>query len=287
MEKLEFIKSNGCDFEDISKPLAITYDNKFLGDQNTKNLIYTLQLQNWDYTVIRINESYRNHLDKVKGYYELLKILPKDKVVVLMDSRDVFCLRDSVHFIENFKFLRTEIVVSLEIWCNTSLDVQYEKSNQCIPLVEYWRYHRVHSWPNRRYVNSGLIAGKVSELLKMFEFLNNNSNLSSDDQELVAIYMNKNPDRIYGDYEANLLHTSTFSKAGGSINMTVQNYDSPKYGDILGRGAFFLHFPSLSTKGQKYVYEITKKLVIDESFNSIKFNQLYNLSENTFSNKDF
>lgn len=29
-------------------------------------------------------------------------------------------------------------------------------------------YQRKHSWPKRRYVNSGLIAGKVGKLLEMF-----------------------------------------------------------------------------------------------------------------------
>lgn len=287
MKKLEFIKSKNCDINDINKPLAITYDNLFIENQNTKNLIYTLQLQNWDFSVIRISEKYTNHLDKVNGYYEFLKVLPKDKIVVLMDSRDVFCLRDSMHFIENFKFLRTDIVVSLEIWANTSLDIVYEPTNQCIPLVDYWKYNKVHSWPNRRYVNSGLIAGKVSELLKMFEFLNNNTNLSNDDQELVGIYMNKNPQNIFGDFNADLLHTSTFAKGGGSIKMSVQNSDSPRYGDLLGKGAFFLHFPSISAKGQKYVYDMTRKLLIDESFNSINFNILYGYTENMFSSDCF
>ena len=286
-DKLEFIKSNN--FDDISKPLAITYDNLFLENENTRNLITTLETQNWDYSIIRISPVYRNHGDKIKGYLEFLKTLPGDKIVTLMDSRDVFCLRDSRHFIPIFKLFKYDIIISLEIWADTELGVVTSRVNQCEPLVNYWNHHRVHSWPNRRYVNSGLIVGKVSELIKMFSFCEKNIELSagSDDQTLVGIYMNEFPGEIYGDFEADILHTSTFAKGGGSIKMKVQNYDSPKFGDLLGKGAFFLHFPSMRTKGQTLMYETTKKLLIDDEFNSYKINSLYGYTEDIFGSDSY
>lgn len=277
---LEQINSETYQPNELTIPLAITYDNMLLENEQTKNLIITLEKNEWEYSVIRIDKEYKNHSHKVLGYLEFLKTLPKEKVVVLMDSRDVFCTRNSMFFMKEFKKLKYDIAVSLEIWCDKSLDVVTEYQPQCLPLVNYWKYHNVKQWPIRKYVNSGLIVGKVEELIKMLTFCSENLNKFQDDQVLVGLYMNNYPQNIYGDFEADLLHTSTFSKGGSVTNMRIQTYDSPKLGDLLGRGVFFLHFPSLKTKGQTLMYETVRKLLIEDSFDSNKLNELYGYTNN-------
>lgn len=273
---LEQINSKKYNIDNFNIPLAITYDNMLLDNEQTKNLIITLEKNEWEYSVIRIDKEYKNHSHKILGYLEFLKTLPKEKVVVLMDSRDVFCTRNSMFFMKEFKKFKYNLIVSLEIWCDTSLGVVTKYQPQCLPLVNYWKYHNVNNWPIRKYVNSGLIIGRVEELINMFTFCSENLNKVQDDQVLVGLYMNSHPQTIYGDFGADLLHTSTFSKGGGVTNMKIQTYDSPKFGDLLGRGAFFLHFPSLKTKGQTLMYETVRKLLIEDNFDSNKLNELYN-----------
>jgi hypothetical protein len=278
---LEAIVSETCNVNDLSIPILVTYDNMLGEHENAKTLIHTLKLHGWEYAVVRISDTYSGHRDKINGYYQFLKTLPADKYVVLSDSRDVFCCRSPRNFIKGMNFIKSDFIVSMEIWGDTTMGVAHTPMPQCIPLTEYWAEHKIHSWPLRRYVNSGLIAGKSGKILDFLEYCITNLNDMTDDQECMGIYMNRFPHNITADTEAIILHTSTFSKCAGAKNVYIQSKDSPTFAEIFGRAAFFVHFPSLCTKGQQLMYD-TFKLLIDNKAYSHTLNSLYNYTEEMY-----
>jgi hypothetical protein len=278
---LEALYSEKLHLNDLSVPLLVTYDNMLGEHENAKMLIHTLKLHDWEYAVVRISKDYSGHRDKINGYYEFLKTLPAEKYVVLSDSRDVFCCRNPRNFIKGMNFVKSDFIVSMELWCDNTLEVVHTPRPQCVPLTKYWEENKVHSWPLRRYVNSGLIAGKAGKILDFLEYSRTTLKDIKDDQECMGMYMNKFPKNITADSEAIILHTSTFAKCAGASNMYVQSKDSPTFAEIFGRAAFFIHFPSLNTKGQKLMYD-TVKLLIENKAYSHTLNSLYGYKEEMY-----
>jgi hypothetical protein len=273
---MKTVLSKTCNVLDLTKPLVVTYDNTLGIDKACAFFVQTLDTNAWEYAVISIRDTYKDHRDKLLGYCEYLKTLPADKIVVLSDSRDVICVRHVKAFMEGYKSLQSDFVVSMELFCNETTDLKYERDIACVPLVKYWEHHKIHSLPLRKYVNSGLIVGKASALLAFLLF--SISNDIVDDQEALGIYMNMFPAKVYADYEATLLHSTTFGKSGGLENGLIQKHDSPTFAEFLGRAAFFLHFPALNTKGQKLMYQMSKNIV-DQGICSKTLNDLYGIGE--------
>lgn len=272
MVELKSVKSESYNSNDLSKPLVITYDNLLGEDAGCKILIESLERNHWEYIVISINDTYRNHRDKLIGYKTMLETLHPDKIVVLTDSRDVICCRDVHAFIEGFNTLQSDFVVSLELFCDSTTDTVTTISPACVPLVEYWKHKNIVDWPIRKYVNSGLIAGKSDAILKFLCYAVDSPYY--DDQQALGAYINMYPERIYGDHEAIILHSSSFGKSAGLENMLVQKHDSPTFAELLGRAAFFLHLPCLNTRGQSLVYKLVK-ICIENGATGSNLNKLY------------
>jgi hypothetical protein len=222
--------------------------------------------------IVSMNDTYSGHTDKLKGYREALTMVPSDKVVVFSDAHDVVCCRDSKAFIKGFESFNTGVIISLELFCDTTTDVVIKPAPQCIPLTKFWKYHKFTTWPLRKYVNSGLIAGRAKNLIHYFDFAIEGK--FKDDQEAAGHWMNKYPERVKGDYDAKLLHTTNFAKSCGLENVVRQSRDSPTFAELFGRSSFFLHFPSLKTKGQTLMYEFTKKM-IDAGASAELLNSIY------------
>ena len=251
-----------------TEPIVISYDND--PTENTEFYIKTLESQGWKYKLIGQGEVWEGFISKIRGYNNVLKTLPDDQIVVITDARDVLCVRCPKAFLEGYNEFKSDIIVSMELYCGGKLDVNEDfRFDQCKPLHSYWRFHKKSPFPARKFVNSGLIAGKVSALRTMFTWIVDGG--FTDDQYAVGSYMTTFPDRVAADIDASLLHTTTFAVNAGILSIHIQKHDSPTFAEIYGRGAFFLHIPGLARKGQTgpsgtgqtVVYQALKTLIAD------------------------
>ena len=279
----------------MDKPLVISYEND---KTNTNSLLFhkILERNNWDYLFVGEGEKWNGFKNKINGYYNILQKLHQDKIVLLSDARDVFCLRSPKHFIQylNAKLdLKEQILVSAEMflvghmdWTEEIISNYLQKTNkpydnvfwQGIPLNKYWSFHnKQNDLPLRKYVNSGLIVGKVSNLLKMWKWILDND--ISDDQLGVAKYTETFPQFIKLDYEATILHTSCYGVDGGLYDIEKQKYDSPTFSELYGISSYFLHIPGINiSKGQKHIYTLIREMIENKKMTSMY--SLYNIQEN-------
>jgi hypothetical protein len=247
------------DINDLSKPLVITYDNQ--PTENTRFYINTLKTNKWDYILLGKDEVWEGWTTRTKAYLNILKTLPQNKVVVLTDARDVICCRSSSAFMDAFHSFSKDIVVCMELMCDNLLDQPDDYIGlQCHPIQNYWKYHSIHPIPDRKYVNNGLVVGKVCKLIEVLKY--NVDNKYLDDKYALGSYINKNPAAVGVDIHADILHTSCFGVYAGMMDIHKQKIDSPTLAELFGRAAFFLHIPGIGQiKGSKIVYKTVKALV--------------------------
>lgn len=266
-------RSEVLNVDDLTLPLVISYDNDSTNIY-AQNLIKSLQLNKWEYIMIGEGIKWSGLECKSRGYAKALSLLNPKKMVVLIDSRDVVCLRSPSFFMESFNMVsKLPIIVSMELFCDgkTTVDDSYI-GGQCVSLTKYWNFHKITSPPTRKFVNSGLIAGFSGAIRDVFGFIVEKSIIN--DQLGVGIYMNENPDKIFSDSDATLLHSSTFGVNACLQDLINQSKDAPSFAEILGRGAYFLHLPGAGiSKGQMYVYSnvtnlICEKMLCDAAFRS-------------------
>jgi hypothetical protein len=235
----------------MASPLVVSYDNA--PTENTRFFIKTLERNGWNFKIIGEGETWKGYASKVNGYNNFLSSIDPDTIVILSDARDVLCVRSTKAFMEVFSSFRTDFVVCMELFCGGKPDVADDFVHwQCAPLVNYWKYHNIRELPHRKFVNSGLIAGRASSILKWLQFTIENK--YEDDQYALCQYINKHPERISVDSDAILLHTSTFGVNAGIYRIFVQAKDSPTLAELYGMGAFFIHIPGIFIRGQGAVY---------------------------------
>lgn len=271
---------------DTDIPLVISFES----DIHNENCLFfkdTLNKLNWKYVIIGNNTKWEGVKTKINAYNHYLQRLPENKIVILSDSRDVLCTRSPQTFMDAIKHIHNQIIVSAEMflighmdWTDGQInDAKRKDPNffwQGEPLNNYWKYYNIHNYPLRKYINSGLIVGNVKQLKKMFEWMLLNK--YTDDQLALCCYANQFPEDIYVDYNAEILHTSTFCVNGGFYS-SKQKYDSPTFAELLGMSSYFLHIPGISgSKGQKYMYELLQKLNQLNLFNQKDILKLYNFN---------
>lgn len=247
-----------ADIQDVSKPLVITYDNA--PTENTKFYINTLKNNKWDYVLIGKDEKWEGWITRSNAYMNILKTLPSNKIVLLTDARDVICCRSSHAFMDAFRSFSSDLVVCMELICDSRLARESDYVGmQCHSLRNYWKYHSIQV-PKRKYVNNGLIAGKVSKLIEMLQYGIDNKHI--DDQFSLGSFVNKYPACIATDSDADIFHTSCFGAFSGLLDINLQKTDSPTFAELFGRAAFFLHIPGMECiKGAKVVYRTVKALI--------------------------
>ena len=106
---------NNCDI-----PIVISYEN----DSTNKNSILfkkTLENNGWDFKFIGEGVKWNGFRDKILGYYNEIdneiNNYHDDKVIILSDARDVFCLRNNDFFFEKVKdIIENKIIVSAELF---------------------------------------------------------------------------------------------------------------------------------------------------------------------------
>jgi hypothetical protein len=154
--------------------------------------------------------------------------------------------------------MKSDIVVSAEVFCEGKLEVpDGYKGRQCVSLHSYYKHHDIKSHPIRKFVNSGLIAGRAKTAKHMWEWILEQG--FTDDQYGLGMYMNTFPMNVRLDADAEILHTTTFGVNGGIYSIHQQKLDAPSYGELFGCGPYFLHIPgNRNFKGQKALYDIVK-----------------------------
>jgi len=262
--------------------IVISVDNA--PTANTYDFIHTLFKNNWDYEIIGVGRPWEGFKSKIQYFHEYLRTLNPERLVILSDARDVFCVRSPKYFEKAFNSFGKPVLVSLEIFCQGYPDdravLDPKKIWQCVPLNHYWSQQTKKS-PFRKYVNSGLIAGKVKDLIIYFNWVSESG--WTDDQASLGDYMNKFPDRVAGDIDANVLHTSTFGVTY-SASTKKQWEDSPTIAELCGRRGFFLHIPGLSgSPGQAKTYALVKSLIFDMKVTSEWFT--FNTSQDAWNDR--
>jgi len=273
-DKHKNITSKELHIDDLEKPLVLSYDNNM--NENSYFYMNTLDKNNWEYIIVGQGDKWENFMTRVNSYLTFLKTLPSEKIVILTDCRDVACCRPPKAFIKAFQSFGKKMIVSMELFCEGYMDRpdNFIGEWQCVALTPYWNYHEIKNLPHRKYVNNGLICGKVIDLIHNLEWAINNN--YKDDQFALGNYVNTFPERVVLDVEAKILHTSTFGFLAGLDDINIQNQDSPTFAEFFGRGAFFLHIPGLTNvKGQHSVYEFVQKIInagINDSIMTLRYN---------------
>lgn len=247
------------DVQDLTRPLVITYDNA--PTENTWFYINTLKKNDWDYMLIGKDEKWEGWITRINAYMNILKTLPSNKVVVLTDARDVICCRSSFAFMDAYASFSSDMVVCMEIICDSRFGRDSDYIGfQCHTLKNYWKYHSYATIPKRKYVNNGLVAGKVSKLIELMQYGIDNKYI--DDQFSLGSFVNTHPAGVGVDTEADVFHTSCFGAFSGIKDINLQKTDSPTFAELFGRAAFFLHIPGMEQiKGAKVIYRTVKALI--------------------------
>jgi hypothetical protein len=260
---------------DLNKPLVITYCNKYKSEQfeNTVRLTNTLHNNNWDYIVLGDGDKWKGFMTKITACKNYLQTLHPKKIIAIVDAHDLYCLRNSRSFIDNFKKCKSQMVVSMEHLAEGS--IHYDKNKTYVQvtwLEKYFMYHNInYNHFSRKFVNAGLICGYAEDLIHYMQFLFDNN--YTDDQKGLGDYMNTYPDKVFADINADLLHTCISMINAGLLSRS-QAMDSPSLDELIGRKSFFLHIPGLHcSKGQKYLYD--KVYEIFKIFNNNDIKQLY------------
>jgi len=244
----------------IETPILISYDNK--PTENTLFFEGTLKRNGWSYKFIGEGDTWKGYVaTRATSYKKYLETIPKETLVILSDARDVVCLRNPSAFTQGFRSFGTNILISMELFCEGKLDPppDHDKTKwQCEPLDKYWTHLGIKQ-PIRKFANAGLMAGKAGALADMLGWIIDKG--FTDDQLGVGNYMNTFPDKIAADYDAQLVHSSTFGCYAGIQDVQVQATDSPTFAELFGRSAFFLHVPGLHLKGQRLVYDQVKQMI--------------------------
>jgi len=245
--------------EENDSPVVVTVETNL--NENSYNFLKTLSLRGWDYFVYGIGKPWTGFGCKLQYYSEALAELHPERLVVLCDARDVFCTRSPRDFLTAFHGFQKPILVSMENFCGGKIhDPQDEKMCWDVPLNSYWDACGIKKPDIRPYVNSGLIAGRVKDIMAFLLWAL--SKKYTDDQQALGFYINQFPQRVATDAEAKILHTSGFG-VNGATQSSKQWCDSPTVAELTGFGAFFLHIAGLGAPGQKKIYDLVKTLLLD------------------------
>jgi hypothetical protein len=185
------------------------------------------------------------------------------------------CVREPVAFKNGFLSCGGKIIVSMEIFCEGSIN-EYEKCGiQSIPLANYWKHYKVVEKPFRKFANMGLVSGYAKDLRHMLSWIIDNN--YKDDQLGLCNYMNTFPENVYADVNALIFHTSGFGFLACRANSKIQSQDGPTLAELLGHRGFFLHIAGIvNIKGQKFSYDKTYEIL-----NIINNRRLYHQYQKT------
>jgi len=267
---------------DINVPLVVTYCNKYkeTNYENTHRLVTTLKNNNWDHVVLGEGEHWENFMTKIKACKHYLETLHPDKIVIITDAHDVYCLRNVHYFVEEFRALQKPIIASMELFAEGRLNYNPNQTYQQVEwLGPYFEHHGMRIGPTdsvKKYINGGLICGYAKNLRHLNSWMFENG--YTDDQKATAAYANAHPDDVHLDMDASILHTCTSSVNFG-LHAQAQHVDSPSFSELFGHSAYFLHIPGLNCGGgQPMLYDVVHDVL--QKYNARNAIQLPNHNYN-------
>lgn len=272
---------------DLNIPLVISYENNMSDNENSQFFKETLTKYCWKYLFMGEGTEWNGFINKITNYRDMSNYLPKNKIIILSDSRDAICCRGPKTFMNKIKNIIDEnkIIISTELFLLGHLDWNEDEIAekikndpnyfwQGIPINDYWSKNNIIT--DKKYVNSGLIVGKCERIFNLFNWVKNNKYY--DDQLGVSRYIKLFNDDVYLDYKFEIIHTTTSLVSGGVYNSEIQIKDSPTISELLGYSCYFLHIPGISiSKGQQKLYEICSQIVKNLNMNHIL--NLYSFNE--------
>lgn len=260
--------------------IVLFFENDLDNNENSQAFVNSLQKHGWKHCNVGDGVKWCGFKTKIQGYHEALQAInttSPEQLVVLSDARDCFCVRscktfaDSLNRLAHFD-LQKQILISAEMfllghmeWDNAKVaKALSEDPNyfwQGVPLTNFWSNHTdiTNQSILRKYINSGLILGKAKHLLAAFQWIKDNQ--FEDDQLGLCHYANNFPAKVALDFDAEILHTTTFGTCGGLYDDS-QKYDAPTIAELIGQHSYFLHIPGISgSKGQRHLYQMVKQFL--------------------------
>lgn len=248
------------------EPVLISYENDPT-HENSQFFFETVKRNNWELQHVGAGEKWEGFITKIKKYRDVCATYDKDRILVLSDARDVFCVRDSKAFTAAFEYFKTPILISSQMFLSSCIDVPENfmvwNGTSLDPYFKHWNIQ-----PKlRKFICSGLIAGRAGPLYEMWNWILDNK--YTDDQLGACMYTRTFPEKVKVDHEAIVLHSSEYGVDAGTYHTHYQKMDAPTFAEIFGTGAFFIHIPGLFFKGQAYMYKCIKKVLQDNNSDSI------------------
>lgn len=244
-------------------PLVITYCNKYKTEnyENTNRFVETLKNNNWEYVILGEGEQWNGFITKIIAIKNYLENINSEKIVVISDAHDVYCLKNSKNFINDFKSFNKNIVVSMELFAEGLVTYDFNKDYyQVTWLGPYFESNNIdYKNINKKFVNGGLYCGYAKTIYLFYKWMLFKK--YTDDQKALGAFMNQYPNVVYPDFNNKLLHTTTSFVNGGTSN-EKQTHDSPTLSELVGQHSYFLHIPGINgSKGQNFLYENIYKLL--------------------------
>jgi hypothetical protein len=244
----------------MTEPVLISYENDST-NENSQFFFETVKRNGWEYRQIGVGDKWEGFITRTRRYKDISASYDKDRILVLSDARDVFCVRHAKAFTAAFEYFKTPILVSADVFLASQINVPenfiHTQGASLEPYFKHWNTDPLKTM--RKFVCAGLIAGRAGSLYEMYNWILENN--YTDDQLGVAMYVRKFPERIKLDHDAIVLHSSTYGVNGGTYHIHYQKQDAPTFAELFGTGAFFLHIPGLCYKGQKYIYNAIKNIL--------------------------
>ena len=167
---------------------------------------------NIEINIIGMNEKWQGFIWRIKKIIDHIKTLDKNDIIVLSDGFDVVLMGYKEELYKKYLAFNKDIVIGIE---NISgIKKFFEKRI----FKEYKGFN----------ICAGLIIGKVESLIKMYDLIKKQFDLSKfkDDQLLLTLFLNKNPkfsDKYVGlDTKSELFLNLSCSNLLSSIDNTKE-----------------------------------------------------------------
>lgn len=206
-----------------NEPLVVIYETDPT-NQNFHKLIYTLEKNNFNYSIIGHGDEWKHFGTKIVGYRKYYKTLDPNQIVIQLDARDVLVNQNYDYFIRLISYfsriLEDKIIVSAEKEMSAYMKLgppgtyinkqllrtkrikmgSMDSINRSKWIKEF---DKITIGPNN-HVNTGMMIGRVKNFLTIYEIMNISADEISDQTVLSELYLLR-PELFYLDTKSIIL----------------------------------------------------------------------------------
>lgn len=235
-------------------PLVVIFESD-INHPNVQKLVYTLEKNGFEYSVIGNGTRWQHNGTKIVGYHEYYKTLNPERIVIQLDSRDVLVCQDYEYFNKLLKYyteiLDTKLIISAEFGLSPVTSKFPPGSFVNNQLVRTKRtddysmeYHHAYKWISKfnkkstdhdNRINSGMIIGRVKNFINLYQIMDMTPSEKSDQTVMSDIYF-KRPELFYIDTKL-VFFTNVFA------HTLICNVNKGKYITQLGTKPVFIQMP--------------------------------------------